>query len=157
MTEDDIITSLIDNMKHPFASGRYLTNACTSTLPDRATTWETLQKAADAMEMVMRSAPEPDTNHFRDALLYGTGISVQYSPLAVRTVPRKVHKHRRGQTKAYHARIQKKWAKRYGTRQERCAYVIDPRALFPLPFGGQGKTLILHPSHRDQFEKALKP
>ncbi len=156
---DDIFTALFgpQSANGPLTNCRYSTNACTSTVPDRATTLETMQTAIDAMELVMRSAPEPDTNHFRDALLYGTGISVQYSPLAERTVPKKVHKHRRGQTKAYHARIQKKWAKRFGTKQERCAFVIDPRALLPFPFAGQGNTLVLHPSLRDQFEKAFQP
>lgn len=39
------------------------------------------------------------------------------SPLAMTLEPNRRHKHRRNQTKAYHARIQKKWNKRFGKHE----------------------------------------
>jgi hypothetical protein len=47
------------------------------------------------------------------------------SPMAVRTVPARQHKKRSNQTPAYHARIQKKWTKRFGTKQVPCAYQLN--------------------------------
>lgn len=67
-------------------------------------------------------------------------LVVRESPLALQTVPVKQHKKRRNQT-AYHRRVQKKWTKRYGTKQVPAAYVLDNRQI-----GGHGQTLVAHPS-----------
>lgn len=49
------------------------------------------------------------------------------SPMAVRTVPVRQHRKRRNQSATYHARIQKKWTKRWGTKEVPCAYQINGR------------------------------
>lgn len=57
------------------------------------------------------------------------GIEVRQAPFQLeRQVPKRTHKKRRGQTEAYHLRIQKKWTKRYGTKTERFALMMNPRA-----------------------------
>ena len=92
---------------------------------------DTILVAAAKVKAMMGTEPRP-----------GFGpMAVRQSPLVTRTEPTKVHKHRRSQTDAYHKRIQKKWTKRYGTKQVPCAYVVDNACL-----GGFGRTLIVHPS-----------
>ena len=57
------------------------------------------------------------------------GIEVRQAPFPLeRQVPKQLHKKKRGQTEAYHRRIQKKWTKRYGTKTERYALMMNPRA-----------------------------
>lgn len=68
-------------------------------------------------------------------------LEVRESPLATQTAPAKRHKKRRNQTEAYHRRVQKKWTKRWGTKQVPAAYVVDNSAI-----GGRGQTLVAHPS-----------
>lgn len=65
-------------------------------------------------------------NEFFGSLL---GIQVRTSsfPL-VRQVPIRAHKKRRTQSETYHRRIQKKWTKRFGTKPEHYALMIDPKA-----------------------------
>lgn len=50
----------------------------------------------------------------RDSLY---GLKIILSPLATNTKPVRTHKKRSNQTKAYHARVNKKWLKRFGTRE----------------------------------------
>lgn len=76
------------------------------------------------------------------------GLRVVESPLAVQTVPVRAHKKRRNQTEAYHARVQKKWTKRFGTKQVACAYRID---------GGQfglGSYLVMPPGAMQKLRAA---
>lgn len=73
--------------------------------------------------------------------LFIAGLRIRESPLAVKSAPAKPHRKRRGQTDAYHRRVQKKWLKRFGTKQVPCAYMVDNSYL-----GGVGKTMIAHPS-----------
>lgn len=54
------------------------------------------------------------------------GIRIVESPLCEMRVPVRKHKHRRGQSPAYHARIQKKWTKRFGMKLERVALIFNP-------------------------------
>lgn len=61
----------------------------------------------------------------------------------VRTVPIKTHKKRRNQSIAYHLRVQKKWQKRYGTRTERYALMVNPEML---GLGLPGNTLFVDAS-----------
>ena len=62
------------------------------------------------------------------------GIKVVESPLAVMQVPNRQHKRKRWMSNAYHARIQKKWRKRFGTHEEPCMIFMSPRAAgFPWP------------------------
>lgn len=64
------------------------------------------------------------------------GIRVVESPLCEFTVPVRKHKKRRWMTDRYHARIQKKWTKRFGMKKEHVAFMVNPRAagLFGQPF-----------------------
>lgn len=61
----------------------------------------------------------------------GLPVRVFEHPLCNRIVPNKVHKRRRGQSAAYHRRVQKKWNKRYGTHEEQVAFFINS-SLFSL-------------------------
>ncbi|MDM0041862.1 hypothetical protein QTI05_22670 [Variovorax sp. J22R193] len=59
-------------------------------------------------------------NHF-------SGIQIRESLLALTTTPARPHKKRRNQSAHYHARIQKKWTKRFGVRSIPGAYAMkDP-------------------------------
>lgn len=57
------------------------------------------------------------------------GIAVRQAPFPLeREVPKRIHRKRRGQSDAYHRRVQKKWTKRWGTKTESYALMIDPGA-----------------------------
>ncbi len=63
-------------------------------------------------------------------------------------VPVRRHKKRRNQTEAYHRRIQKKWTKRFGMREQPCALQVN---------GGQfglGSILILPPGYMQKMRQA---
>lgn len=61
--------------------------------------------------------------------LYGIPIHVSdVAPESI-TVPVRKHKRRRGQSEAYHRRVQKKWTKRFGTKQERVMLFFNPAAV----------------------------
>lgn len=54
-------------------------------------------------------------------------IPVRVTPMSLeRDVPVRPHKRRRNQSATYHARIQKKWVKRFGMKKEQYAIVMDP-------------------------------
>lgn len=58
------------------------------------------------------------------------GMPIHISPFdLVRNVPVRKHRFRRNQSPAYHARIQKKWIKRYGTKPERYAVIANMGAI----------------------------
>lgn len=71
------------------------------------------------------------------------GITIRSNPYlpSTRSVPVKKHAKRKGSA-AYHRRVQKKWTKRYGMKQERVAYVVDMAAL---GLGG-GREVFINPS-----------
>lgn len=75
-------------------------------------------------------------------LFAGGSLQVHESQYATRTEPTRLHKKRRNQSEAYHRRVQKKWVKRWGTKQVSCAYLIDNGVL-----GLPGRTLVAHPQH----------
>ncbi len=75
-------------------------------------------------------------------LFAGGALQVRESQYATRTEPTRLHKKRRNQSAAYHRRVQKKWVKRWGTKQVPCAYLIDNGVL-----GLPGRTLVAHPQH----------
>jgi len=87
------------------------------------------------------------------ALINWPGMALRESLMATTMKPNKVHKHRRGQTKAYHARIQKKWTKRFGTQQVPGAFMLDNRAI-SLFGGAGGKTLVVHPALMGKLRRA---
>ena len=72
----------------------------------------------------------------------GGALRVRESQYATKTEPTMAHKKRRNQSEAYHRRVQKKWTKRWGTKQVPCAYLIDNAAI-----GLPGRTLVAHPLH----------
>ncbi len=67
------------------------------------------------------------------------GIKIHESPLALTTQPTRVHKKRRNQSARYHARVQKKWTKRYGTCSIPGAYSMRD------PFTG-AQIIVAHPA-----------
>lgn len=75
--------------------------------------------------------------------------NVLVKKLCTQRVPVRVHKKRRNQTAAYHARVQKKWTKRFGTKEAPAAFLIDNRYL-----GGRGRTLVAHPSLMEKANAA---
>lgn len=92
----------------------------------------------------LRESIEKATRELKQAapLFAGGSVRVHESPYATRAEPERKHKKRRNQSEAYHRRVQKKWTKRWGTKQVPCAYLIDNAAL-----GGRGRTLVAHPLH----------
>lgn len=57
------------------------------------------------------------------------GITICESPFPLeRQVPNRIHKKRKNQSAAYHIRVQKKWAKRFGMHTERFALMVNPKA-----------------------------
>lgn len=76
------------------------------------------------------------------------GLRLVEHPMAVRSVPVRVHKKRRNQTEAYHRRIQKKWTKRFGMKDVPCAYQINGGRF------GLGSILILPPGMKAQMRAA---
>lgn len=116
--------ALLDLMSGPLCSTATTGVASTSTL-EAAGMLELMEEAQrqmgifqDARRGLSLPAAFPPSAMF-------AGIPVYESPYATMTVP--VRRHKRGnQNAGYHARVQKKWTKRYGTRQEPCVYVIGP-------------------------------
>ena len=74
-------------------------------------------------------------------LLYG-GIRVISSPFAMVAEPIKKHTKTRSMSESYHARVQKKWTKRYGTKQVPGAYMT--------PMG-----LVAHPVVLEAMKRAI--
>jgi hypothetical protein len=63
------------------------------------------------------------------------GMPVYANPHCERIVPVRQHK---GGGPAYHARIQKKWTKRWGTKIERVTFIVGG-------FGMRGDAMFMHP------------
>lgn len=103
------------------------TEATANTSPIR-TPSEILVNMERAIEALRRMAPAAPTR-------------VRESSYAMQTVPARVHKKRHNQSDAYHQRVQKKWKKRWGTKQVPGAYMVDAAAI-----GGSGKILVVHPA-----------
>jgi len=59
--------------------------------------------------------------------------------------PIRVHKKRRNQSESYHRRISKKWLKRYGTKPEEFAYLIND--------GYCGGTLVVSEKIRQELKR----
>ena len=82
------------------------------------------------------------------------GIEVRESINACQTKPARAHKRRRNQTASYHARIQKKWNKRFGIVKKPAAFMIDTSLLL-MPFSGDRprRMLVAHPSLVEQIRR----
>ena len=61
----------------------------------------------------------------------GSGMTVHgyrvviNNAMCIKHVPKRVHKKRRCQSLKYHLRVQKKWDKRFGTKAEDHAYIVN--------------------------------
>ena len=75
-------------------------------------------------------------------------LRVVESPMAMQSVPKRVHKKRRNQTEAYHRRVQKKWTKRFGMKHVPFVYQLDGGRF------GLGSILILPPGMKQQMRDA---
>lgn len=157
----DLLTEQVRLGGPPNGSTSLYRGTCTSSaasmrarMDGGSLTMEKVRAAVKAVEdAVFKDVRDAYDRHWADSMAYGfSAMSVRASPLATDTKPIKQHKYRRGQTQAYHARIQKKWTKRYGTKQVPCAYVIDNSV-----WGGRGKTLYAHSSLVDQLCATTKP
>lgn len=69
-------------------------------------------------------------------------MPIHFNPLATVTKPVREHKPGRHPA-AYHARIQKKWTRRFGTRQEPTFYLLA------------GRQIVAHPALRAKLMEAL--
>ena len=56
-----------------------------------------------------------------------SGVKAIVHPLAGNEAPARQHKKRRNQSASYHARVQKKWTKRFGKKLVPAAYRRHPR------------------------------
>lgn len=81
------------------------------------------------------------------------GIRIVSSPYAVSITQVRNHKRRRSQSKKYHLRIQKKWRKRWGTKEEPAAYFLSGDILGHINVAGRStgrlsgsRTVVAHPS-----------
>jgi hypothetical protein len=105
-------------------------------------TIETLKKAAALLDMHERENRRVGVANLAAGLFnpFG-GIRVFESELA--TAPEPVRKHRRTkrQSAQYHRRVQKKWAKRFGTVRKPAAFFVDGGRY------GVGSGFVLHPEH----------
>lgn len=119
---------------------KYTGSATTATASGPTLTLESLRRAAALIEA---SAIE---NHRRTIADMAAGLfnpfgalTIREHPLATQAKPIRIHKRRRNQSAAYHARIQKKWINRFGMCKEPCAYQLDGGQF------GMGSVLVVHP------------
>lgn len=103
----------------------------TCTVSDRSETTLTMDMILESIRELERVlTPEPhQLGPFR----------VYESPFLDCLIPVRQHVKRRTQSERYHKRIQKKWLKRFGRKQNDCVY------MFSDPMFGQG--LITSPQH----------
>lgn len=96
------------------------------------------------------------------------GVNVTVSPLAIRRVSVRKHKDRgeihtgrlfRGgavyRPSAYHLRIQKKWDKRFGVKDEPCILHVNSHVL-GIGLSVPRPSLVVHPDLWDKVKKALE-
>lgn len=109
----------------------------------------------EKMQAALRKLDELDQENARMAGMaaglfspFG-GPRVVESPLVGKDVPARPHKRRRNQSEAYHRRIQKKWAKRYGTKRESCVLMVDGSRF------GLGPMLVLHPADAQRLRQHM--
>jgi hypothetical protein len=121
------------NLEDLMMRGNYASTTATTS----ATTTLTASGLLKQMQRVKRMLELHDAGRIAPS----GRLQVRESPLALQAVPVKRHKKRRNQREAYHLRVQKKWTKRYGTKQVPAAYMIDNSVI-----GSYGQTLVAHPS-----------
>lgn len=119
---EDLERRLLESMSIPSAEGT----------PPRPPGRGILVAPNDRFARTLHDAVDPLTS-FAKNLVDALGINILVNGhLPKRTIPLRQHKLRHGHT-AYHKRIQKKWAKRFGTKEVDCWYVTSaPHPLEPL-------------------------
>lgn len=100
----------------------------TTALRPTGTAAEIIAKIESAMRQL-----QPAQNALHRALVDGAAGYVLEHDFPPAQVPNRRHKKRRNQTEAYHRRVQKKWAKRWGTHPEQRAYMVDMNAMSLFP------------------------
>lgn len=105
-------------------------------------TMDSIKQTIKAMEESERKWQRENLANVASGLYNPFGaIHLRESPLATtESKPTRLHKRRRGQSAAYHKRVQKKWDKRFGKVATPCAFVLDGGRF------GPGSILVVHPS-----------
>ena len=78
-----------------------------------------------------------------------SGVTVRASPFITTEAPMRQHKKRRNQSANYHARVQKKWTKRFGTKRVPSAVLFNERVI-----GGTRPVLYAHPDFVEKLKCA---
>lgn len=127
----------------------YAGTSTAATGPSPSITLEKIRAAAKLMDDYERHNAQRTIADMAGGMFnpFG-GLRLVEHPMAVRSVPVRVHKKRRNQTEAYHRRIQKKWTKRFGMKDVPCAYQINGGRF------GLGSILILPPGMKAQMRAA---
>lgn len=107
-------------------------------------------KAFEAFGVANRPRMPPMISLVRppDGTLFGLPVFISRN--AVTSVPNRKHCWRRNQKRAYHLRIEKKWAKRWGTRLLPAAFMINPGAAGL--YGAGPAQLIIHDEIHDKLK-----
>jgi len=105
-------------------------------------------RTGDALKAILKVQADLAPRMFLGGPVHSwMGVSLRESLLAVKAVPARIHKKRRwDRSGGYHARVQKKWRKRFGTVDEPCVYKLDMGML-----GGRGPMFVIHPALMDRL------
>lgn len=129
-------------------NGNGTTSSCATTAGTAATTSTlTLEKLERAMRL-LDEGERQNQQMSMDLLSAGFfnpfgSLRIVESPHCTMRKPVRTHKRRRwDRSGKYHARIAKKWLKRFGEREEAVAYMLDPKAIGH----SGGPMFLLHPS-----------
>lgn len=80
-----------------------------------------------------------------------SGVKAIAHPLATTEAPVRQHKKRRNQSANYHARVQKKWTKRFGKKLVPGAVLFNERVI-----GGTQPVLYVHPDLMEKLKEVSK-
>lgn len=143
----DEFAGAVDQLMFDAAATSTYTSACTAP-QDTQLTAAGIQRTIETMLNELDVDPPPLIHwprHPGRSTLFG--ISTHESDLAVSRAPRRVHHRPRWDRSGhYHARIQKKWTKRFGSVDVPCAFWLG---------SGPAATLIVHPTLMDKLRKEL--
>jgi len=117
---DDMLDALMYSLLH---CGKQAATTSTAARPKATTAQEILARieAADKALNAHRREMEGEFKFINGQLM----AKVMCHNLPPTVVPNRVHKRRKGQSLQYHRRVQKKWTKRWGTREQQHAYLVD--------------------------------
>ena len=80
-----------------------------------------------------------------------SGVKVVAHPLVTTEAPVRRHKKRRSHSENYHARVQKKWTKRFGKKRVPGAVLFNERVI-----GGTQQVLYVHPDLMEKLKEVSK-